>query len=248
MPFPFEVSFEEVEADLDTFVDAVVGALRSEFLTMPKGAGFVEYPVFEHGYQTLKSTTGGFRNLTPETAMEAVYQVPIVLIVLRTMLGFTPPEWAEVTTRHSDVSVTQNAARALDRKVRLLPSIRLRPSGGAADRRLRALVTTACELLTEGAAAGPVDLIHRLDKADTKSGLESLQPLTELGVPYPVLLYERLLGRPFAGHRDSVSELIGDVMETAIEAVLVRAGISFRKTKRAEKVSGYRGPRLQGPP
>lgn len=39
MPFPFEVSFEEVEADLDTFVDAVFGALRSEFLTMPKGGG-----------------------------------------------------------------------------------------------------------------------------------------------------------------------------------------------------------------
>ncbi len=56
MPFPFEVSFEEVEADLDTFVDAVFGALRSEFLTMPKGDGFVEYPVFEHGYETLKRT------------------------------------------------------------------------------------------------------------------------------------------------------------------------------------------------
>lgn len=111
MPFPFEVSFEEVEAYLDMFVDAVFGALRSEFLTMPKGDGFVEYPVFEHGYETLKRTTSGFRNLRPETAMEAVYQAPIALIVLRTMLGFTPPEWAEVTTRQSDVTVTQNAAR-----------------------------------------------------------------------------------------------------------------------------------------
>ena len=239
MPFPFEVSFEEVETYLDTFVDAVFGALRSEFLTMPKGDGFVEYPVFEHGYETLKRTTSGFRNLTPETAMEAVYQAPIVLIVLRTMLGFTPPEWAEVTTRQSDVTVTQNAARTLDRAVRLLPSRQLKATGGPTDGRLRALVATACELLTEGASDGPAELIHRLDKADTKSGLESLQPLTELGVPYPVLLYERLLGRPFAAHRDSVSELIGDVMETAIEAVLVRAGISFRKTKRAEKVSGF---------
>ena len=240
MPFPFEVSFEEVEADLDTFVDAVFGALRSEFLTMPKGDGFVEYPVFEHGYETLKRTTSGFRNLTPETALEAVYQAPIAFIVLRTMLGFTPPEWAEVTTRQSDVTVTQNAARTLDRAVRLLPSRQLKPSGGATDRRLRALVATACELLKEGAPGGPGELIHRLDKADTKSGLDSLQPLTELGVPYyAVLLYERLLGRPFAGHRDSVSELIGDVMETAIEAVLVRAGVSFRKTKRAEKVSGF---------
>lgn len=100
-------------------------------------------------------------------------------------------------------------------------------------------MTTACELLQEGAPDGPVELIHRLDKADTKSGLESLQPLTELGVPYAVVLYERLLGRPFAGHRDSVSELVGDVMETAIEGALVKAGISFRKTKRAEKVSGF---------
>ena len=239
MPFPFEVSFEEVEADLDAFVDAVFGALRSEFLTMPKGDGFVEYPVFEQGYETLKRTTSGFRSLTPETAMEAVYQAPIALIVLRTMLGFTPPEWAEITTRQSDVTVTQNAARSLDRAVRLLPSRQLKASGGATDRRLRALVATACELLREGAPGGPGELIHRLDKADTKSGLESLQPLTELGVPYAVLLYERLLGRPFAGHRDSVSELIGDVMETAIEAVLVRAGVSFRKTKRAEKVSGF---------
>lgn len=126
MPFPFEVPFDAVESDLDTFVDAVFGALRSEFLTMPKGGGFVEYPVFEHGYETLKRTTNGFRNLTPETAMEAVYQAPITLIVLRTMLGFTPPEWADVTTRQSEVTVTQNAARDLDRGVRLFPSKRLR--------------------------------------------------------------------------------------------------------------------------
>jgi hypothetical protein len=48
-----------------------------------------------------------------------------------------------------------------------------------------------------------------------------------------MLLYERFLGRPFAGHRDSVSELVGDVMESAIEDVLSAAGISYRKTKRA---------------
>jgi hypothetical protein len=52
-------------------------------------------------------------------------------------------------------------------------------------------------------------------------------------------LYERFLGRPFAGHRDSVSELVGDVLETAIEGVLNRAGISNRKTKRAERVTGF---------
>src|ERR1035441_7413325 len=83
------------------------------------------------------------------------------------------------------------------------------------------------------------ELIHRLDKADTRNGIASIQPLADLGVPYAMLLYERFLGRPFAGHRDSVSELVGDVLETAIEGVLTRAGISHRKTKRAERVTGF---------
>jgi len=54
-----------------------------------------------------------------------------------------------------------------------------------------------------------------------------------------MLLYERFLGRPFAGHRDSVSELVGDVLESAVEAQLSAAGKSFRKTKRAERVAGF---------
>ena len=56
---------------------------------------------------------------------------------------------------------------------------------------------------------------------------------------YPLLLYERFLGRPFAGHRDSVSELVGDGLENAIEEQLAKARISFRKTRRAERLSGF---------
>lgn len=49
MPFPFEVGFDEVRANLDGYVDAVFGCLESEFLVMPKGKGFVEFPAFEAG-------------------------------------------------------------------------------------------------------------------------------------------------------------------------------------------------------
>ncbi len=41
MPFPFEVGFDDVQASLDEYVDAVCGCLESEFLVMPKGTGFV---------------------------------------------------------------------------------------------------------------------------------------------------------------------------------------------------------------
>ena len=54
-----------------------------------------------------------------------------------------------------------------------------------------------------------------------------------------ILLYERLLGRSFAGHRDSISELVGNLVENAIEEELSRAGISFRKTRRAERLPGF---------
>jgi hypothetical protein len=92
------------------------------------------------------------------------------------------------------------------------------------------------------AGTGEVDralILHRLDKVDTADGVSSIRPIADLGVPYPVLLYERFLGRPFAGHRDSVSELVGDVVESAIEDVLSKAGVSYRKTKRAERIAGF---------
>ena len=40
-------------------------------------------------------------------------------------------------------------------------------------------------------------------------------------------------------HRDSVSEMVGDVMESAIESRLSHARITFRKTRRAERVPGF---------
>jgi len=208
MPFPFEVPFPQVQANLDSFVDEVFGALQSEFLYLPKGAGFVEYPTFSKGYEELKSVTKDFRDLSPDLLIHTIYQTPISFIVLRAILGFTPSEWAYITTQRSNVEVSQGAARTLDRRIRMAPTTPLVSSNGTTDNRLRAMVVTACELLTEGPPVVPSDKLYRLDKADTKNGIASLQSLADLGVPYAMLLYERFLGRPFAGHRDSVSELV----------------------------------------
>lgn len=154
------------------------------------------------------------------------------------MLGFTPPEWGYVTTQRIGVSVTQSFVRSLDRKVRISTETALNTRGVTGER-LRAMVQTACELLSSGVPGVDENLIHRLDKADTKHGVDSIRNLANMGVLYAMLLYERFLGRPFAGHRDSVSDLIGGSLESAIENVLAEAGISFRKTKRAERIDGF---------
>lgn len=238
MPFPFEVPFREVQSHIDRYVDEVFSALQSGFMTMPKGPGFIEYPVFETAYEVLKRTSGDFHTLDPNSILKLVQSRPLVLIVLRAMLGFTPSEWAEETTTRTAVNVTQSAARTIDRKVRIAPDSPLSMNGVTGER-VHAMITAACQLLVEGAKSVEEGFIHRLQKADTASGLASIAPLADIGVPYPMVLYERFLGRPFAGHRDSVSELVGDVLENAIEETLSRHGISFRKTKRAERVEGF---------
>ena len=239
MSFPFEVSFGEVRANLDDYVDKIFGCLTSEFLVMQKGNGFVEFSTFESGYEALKRATNVFQRVTPATVAPIVFETPISLIVLRCMLGFTPPEWAYYTSRHTEVEVTQSAARNIDRNIRMNPSVPLPRNGGITEQRICAMIASACQILKSGAPNVRSDKLHRLDKVDTMSGLESLKALAVLGVPYSVLLYERFLGRPFAGHRDSISELVGSIVETAIENVLSRAQISFRKTGRAERVPGF---------
>jgi len=164
--------------------------------------------------------------------------VPISIIVIRTILGFTPPEWAYLATQKTDVQIDQGFVRALDRKIRLAPLNPLKKSA-VTEKRVNALIEVACHLLKEGSPRVGENKLHRLDKADTKYGQESIKHLTNMGAPYPMLLYERFLGRPFAGHRDSVSELVGDTLESAIEDVLSKGGISYRKTKRAERIPGF---------
>lgn len=76
---------------------------------------------FEKGYQALKKTTNDFTTVTTASVEAAVVAVPIAFIVFRSILGFTPPEWAYVTTERTSVRIDQGAARTIDRNIRLRP-------------------------------------------------------------------------------------------------------------------------------
>jgi hypothetical protein len=239
MPLRFDADYRDPSLSFEPLVDEVFSELKSSFLEMPRGDGFVDYGTFERGYQALKRATSDFESVTPATVEAAVSEAPIAFIVFRTILGFTPPEWADVTTENIGVVVEQGAARSIDRRMRLRP-LTARPLGSTlADQRIRAMIRAGVEILIAGAKTDVPTLLHRLDKADTKEGLKSVEAVADLGVPYPILLYDRFLGRPFASHRDSVSELVGEVVEAAIKDVLTDAKVSFRETKRAEKITGF---------
>jgi len=238
--FPYAATHEELTKSIDLYVDAVFEQLESDFLVLPKGSGYVEYPRFQEAYQTLYRLTNGFLEFTPEKVVQAWSTDALGFVVIRAILGFTPPEFSDATRQTTGLHVGSSFARNLDRDVRTNPMRikNMRPSTQGY-KRVQAMAKTACKLISEGAPPMPDNVIHRLDKLDTAQGLASVRNLATMGASYAMLLYERFLGRPFASHRDAVSDLVGDVMESAVAKLLEEHRIPFRRTARAERIAGF---------
>lgn len=239
MPLRFDIDYDDPGIAWDPLVDEVFSELTSIFLEMPEGADFIDYSTFERGYQALKRRTDSFAALTSENVLAAVREAPISFIVFRCILGFSSPEWAYIATEITGVAVDQGPARSIDRNFRKNPLTPMREGNGVTAERIRAMIDAGVRMIQQGAGTVTPGIIHRLDKADTEKGQPNLQSIADLGAPYPMLLYERFLGRPFATHRDSVSELVGEMVEIAVKNVLDDAKISFRDTKRAEPIPGF---------
>lgn len=246
MPYPFEIGHDDLVRHLDVHLDSVFGSLQSDFLLLPRGPHFVPYDDFQRAFEAIKRHTATFARFTPETVWSAMLDDSLAFVVLRTILGFSPPEWAELAQKDSGVEIPQGAVRQLDIQCRKSSTktgrrdrfARMRPSQ-VTFRRAKALIATAVDCIVRGGDHKAEATVHRLAKVDTQTGLASLQHVASHQVPYAVLLYERYLGRPFASHRDSVLELVGEVMENAIERLLMGAGITFRKTALAERIPGF---------
>jgi len=230
MTHPYELSPDALAGRLDEMVAVTFEDLTSQFLLLPRGPAFVAYDSFLEGYEALRLATKGFDSVSPEECWQALRTNALALIVLRTILGVSPPEWQDLAREEMPgVKIPTNWARSLDGDVKRDPAY-FRGRGGTSAltvERTSALIAAACKVLAEGAVEAPEGLIHRLEKVDTRAGLVSLRHVSTHHVPYAVLLYERYLGRPFATHRDSVSELVGDVMESAIEEQFAHARIPF---------------------
>jgi len=242
LPRPFEVTADFLRDHMEEMVASVFADLQSQFLVLPKGPNFVEYPDFQTAYEVLKRETSSFEIFTEATVWAALMADAMSFLIVRSILGFSPPEWADLARSDLGVDVPQNAARDLDSRVRKernyfsrLDSAR----NGRTKERASALVSVAIRYLSRPIAKVPEDTVHRLAKFDTLGGVISLRHAASHHVPYAMLLYERYLGRPFASHRDAVSELVGDVMESAIEERLSHSQITFRKTRRAERIPGF---------
>ncbi|MDA8220049.1 MAG: hypothetical protein M0Z94_20800 [Dehalococcoidales bacterium] len=242
MTKPFEVGLEYLTDHLEEMVNEVFADLQSQFLVLPKGNNFVEYANFEEAYEVLKRHTSAFTALTESKVRAALREDSLALIVLRSILGMSPPEWAELARSEGASDVDTGAARNLEAQCRKRPTYLAQlfsRGNGKTLERVNALVSVAVKYIVRGAPARSSETVHRLDKADTVHGLKSVEYVASQRVPYAMLLYERYLGRPFATHRDAVSELVGEIMENTIAKRLDEFEISYYRTQRGRAIPGY---------
>lgn len=241
MTKPFELSLPDLHSRVDEMVGETFADLTSQFLLLPRGDAFLDYDGFRDGYEALRIETDGFRQFDVAHLWSALRRNARAFLAVRATLGVSPPEWRDMAAELRPIDFAIGWARNIDRRIKEDPAYFTNGAGRTAlnVKRTTWMLEAAVEAILAGAPEAPDGLIHRLDKIDTSEGLDSLQYVSQNAIPYSVLLYERYLGRPYASHRDSISELVGDVMESAIEDQLSAARIPFRKTKRAERVPGF---------
>lgn len=238
---PYQLDMVQLQERMDEMVAVTFSDLTSQFMLLPRGSAFVTYEQFRGGYEALRMATHGFTAVTSANCWQSLKKDARSFIVLRTILGVSPPEWQDLTAQETGQELPPNVARAIDGRAKRDQAFFARGAGASAKmvERVTNMLEAACAVLDSGAVPAAEGLVHRLDKFDTVDGLASVRHAAQEHVPYAVLLYERFLGRPYASHRDAVSELVGDMMESAIEARLHASHIPFRKTGRAERVPGF---------
>jgi hypothetical protein len=193
--YPFEVGSDYLATHIDEMVDGTFADIQSQFLIVPRGQNFIEFRSFQDAYEDLKQETDAFARFDDETVGRALKRNALVFVVVRTILGVSPPEWAELAKAERDVDVPQNVARQLDGRCRSEAKYFARDLSALSRRRIEALVSVAVEYVSKGAPSEVVGAVHRLNKIDTAEGLVSLRHAASQHVPYAVLLYERYLAK-----------------------------------------------------
>ncbi|MDQ3819517.1 MAG: hypothetical protein M3362_17820, partial [Acidobacteriota bacterium] len=111
MKRPFEVDSDYLRDHLEEMVDITFSDLQSQFLVLPKGNNFVDYREFQEAYEVLKRHTSAFTVFTNEAVWEALREHSLCFLIIRTILGVSPPEWADLANAELDTAITQGYIR-----------------------------------------------------------------------------------------------------------------------------------------
>lgn len=187
-----------------------------------------ELTPFTAAYDRTTELTGGFQKVAPDDLVALLEEAPEALLILRTIVAFTPSELA--------IAVGE-VARDLDQ--RPLSASRIKSIEGGS--RFRPEEATLCAQTIHRLMTGqlwgepPPGFRSKLEKPDTAGGWETVRKAAASGVPFPMFLHQRHVGGAFRQLLDATSSRRGDLLEGPVERLLTEAGISFIRTGSANQ-------------
>lgn len=187
-------------------------------------ADFYELPHFQDAYDKAAAATAGFWDVTVGRLAAAIQAEPIVLLPLRVMTGLTKSEFAWTSKLVAESlglgALSVGKVDSMERSGSPTSAVQARAAAETIDEILR------------GHLFGnpPGDLKSKQDKPDTAAGWSSVREYAAKGVPYAVFLHQRHYGGAFRQLLDATSELRGDLVEDAVEALFAANGINFIRT------------------
>lgn len=185
---------------------------------------FYELPHFQAAYDKLNAATDGFQDVSVDSLAAAIQAEPTVLLPLRTMTGLLRKEFAWATKLVAEPlgvrSLSENKVDSMER------------SGSATSVAQARIAAETISQIMQGGLFGdpPGSFKSKQDKPDTAAGWSSVRRYAAGGVPYAIFLHQRHYGGPFRQVMDAASELRGDLLEDAVEALFTERGIKFIRT------------------
>jgi hypothetical protein len=185
---------------------------------------FYEPPHFDRAYEKVVQATAGFTRVTVAALAAAIEAEPIVLLPLRVITGLLKNEFA---------GATKLVAEPLGLRALSPSKVDSMEHSGTPTSAEQALVAAeTLDRIMSGTLFGspPGNLKSKQLKPDTIGGWKTVRQYAEHGVPYGVFLHQRHYGGAFRQLLDSTSELRGNIIEDAVEALFSDYGIPYIRT------------------
>jgi hypothetical protein len=185
---------------------------------------FYELPHFQAAYAKLAAVTAGFTDVTVDRLAAGIEAEPTILLPLRTMTGLLKKEFAWTSKLVAEPlglkPLSENKVDSMERSGSPTSAVQARVAAETVDQIMR------------GGLFGdpPGRFKSKQDKPDTAAGWSSVREYASGGVPYAVFLHQRHYGGPFRQVLDAASELRGDLIENAVEALFTEHGVRFVRT------------------
>lgn len=185
---------------------------------------FYELPHFQAAYDRLLAATDGLSDVSVDRLTAAIEAEPTVLLPLRTITGLLKKEFARTTMLIAEPlglkPLSENKVDSMER------------SGSSTSAAQALVAAETIDQIMRGGLFGepPGRFKSKQDKADTVMGWTSVRAYATGGVPYALFLHQRHYGGPFRQVIDAASEVRGNLIEDAVEALFNEYGIPFIRT------------------